>query len=48
VLHHLERRTKPESSLRIVTACGTGTGVSCGAATTLYSRAMSCADGVSP
>src|SRR5258705_10133432 len=32
----------------MVTAGATGTGVSCSAATTLYSRAMSCADGVSP
>ena len=32
----------------MVTARATGTGVSCSAATTRYSRAMSCADGVSP
>ena len=41
-------RRSTESSLRIVTARATGTGVSCSAATTRYSRAMSCADGVSP
>ena len=37
-----------ESSSHRATARATGTGVSCRAATTLYSRAMSCADGVSP
>ncbi len=34
-----------ESSSRIVTAPATGTGLSASAATTRYSRAMSCADG---
>ena len=37
-----------ESSSHSVIARATGTAVSCSAATTLYSRAMSCADGVSP
>src|SRR3984957_17648130 len=37
-----------DASLHSVTARATGTGVSARPATTVYSRAMSCADGVSP
>ena len=41
-------RPAPNRRRSSATVRATGTGVSCSAATTLYSRAMSCADGVSP